>query len=161
MQTLMLVLHANWADAACRLWAESLAGYLSRPGPGAAGVGPDAHPFAEPAQALAETLAASGLVEGVALGEPGTLRLVLPADEQGPCPSDRMCALAGRDGSVAGGVRLRAVEIPVLQLRNEQALAALLALEERGPRGEVAFGHSLPFWMALARFVLELLADQR
>src|SRR5436309_5251549 len=148
----MHVLHLNWSSGALRIWAESLPGYLERrTAPGAV------HPYALAEAPLAASLAAAELLEVESLGEPGPLQLWLPTDDHGPRPSDRLSALAGQ-AIHDGRPRLQAFEIPALSLRNDQALAALLALEERGPHGEVAFGHDVPFWIAVARFVVELLA---
>jgi non-specific serine/threonine protein kinase len=153
----MLVLHVNWADGAFRLWGESLAGYAARESAAPAG---SAHPFAAPAEALAGSLHAAGLVAPEALAEHGVLALKLPGDEHGPRASDRLRALAGQDG-LNGSLCLRDVEVPALRLRNDHALAAVLGLEAHGPGDQVAFGHEVPFWIAVARFAVELLADQR
>ncbi len=153
----MLILHVNWAAGAFRLWAESLPEYVARASDAIPGA---AHPFAAPAERLAGSLVAAGLIEAEALADPGLLELSLPGDQYGPCASDRLRALTGQDG-LDGRMHLRDVEVPALCLRNDQALSAILGFEERGPGGELAFGHEVPFWIAVARFVIELLADQR
>ena len=57
--------------------------------------------------------------------------------------------------------RLRRISVPALGLRNDLALAAVLRLEDRGPTEGLEYSHAIPYWIAVARFVLELLADQR
>ncbi|MHC4220083.1 MAG: DEAD/DEAH box helicase, partial [Planctomycetota bacterium] len=94
------------------------------------------------------------------LGEPTSIRLRLPCEGTTPRPSDRLLGVLGAVGQPAGA-RLGSVETPVITLPNDQALAGVLRLEDRGPTGQVAFGRTLPWWFAVARFVLELLADQR
>ena len=180
----MLVLHVNWAQGALGLWAESRSAYLgvadctadagaSRPSGGSdstetsvqrIGVAqanpPAAHPFALLAGELAATLVAEDLLEPDAVGELGSMRLRLPCDPIGPRPSDRL-------GSAVGALdqptelRLGRFEIPTVALPNDQALSAVLRLEDRGPTDAIDFGHSLRYWITVARFVLELLADQR
>ncbi|MHC4217046.1 MAG: hypothetical protein ACYSU7_01185, partial [Planctomycetota bacterium] len=109
---------------------------------------------------LAATLDAAGLLEPHALGEPTSIRLRLPCEGTTPRPSDRLLGVLGAVGQPAGA-QLGTVETPVITLPNDQALAGVLRLEDRGPTGQVAFGRTLPWWFAVARFVLELLADQR
>jgi SNF2 family DNA or RNA helicase len=112
------------------------------------------------AEELARTLPATGLLERDALGETKTICLALPGDASGPVPSDRLRgAVEAVDRPTE--LRLHRCEVPTLELLNEHALSAVLQLEDRGPTGGVEFGHSLPYWIAVARFVVELLADQR
>ncbi|MHC4208307.1 MAG: DEAD/DEAH box helicase [Planctomycetota bacterium] len=152
----MLVLHVNWAQGALRLWAESLPAFLQMQAPQV----PAAHPFTAPAGVLAETLVAAALLEPQALGPPASLRLRLPSHAGRPRPSDRLLGVLGVIDQ-ADGLGLSPVEAPAVTLPNDQALAAVLRLEDRGPTAGIAFGRTLPWWFAVARFVLELLADQR
>ena len=158
----MLVLHVNWAGGGLRLWAESLSSFHGAPHDPAGTVAapPEVHPFAVQADILGRTLVGADLLDADRLGRSCTIRLRLPADSAAPRPSDRLSSAAGEIDS-DGVVGLRSVEIPALELANAHALAAVLRLEDRGPTDAIAFGHSLPWWIAVARFVLELLADQR
>ena len=118
------------------------------------------HPFAVDATVLRRTLLDADLLDEASLGAVAPIRLTLPCNLDTPCPSDRLSIAAGEvDSSTA--VELRPVAIPAVAIENAHALAAILRLEDRGPTDEIAFGHSLPWWIALARFVVELLEDQR
>jgi hypothetical protein len=152
----MLVLHVNWGDGGLRLWAESLPAFLSPASTQIDGV----HPFAAPPDELAGALAAAGLLEAQAFEGAGAVRLRLPCTGGRPRPSDRLLGILGALDR-PDEVRLETVETPAVTLANDQALAGVLRLEARGGSGEIAFGHTLPWWFALARFALELLADQR
>ena len=151
----MLVLHVNWAGDGLRLWAESLSVYH-----GTTTTDADTHPFAVDAAELSRTLIEADLIDEASLGACEPIRLMLPCNLESPCPSDRLSIAAGEVES-GTAVELRPVEIPAVALDNAHALAAVLRLEDRGPTDEIAFAHSLPWWIALARFVLELLEDQR
>ena len=151
----MLVLHVNWAGDGLRLWAESLSVYHAT-----TTIEADTHPFAVDAAELSRRLLDADLLDEASLGACEPIRLMLPCNVDAPCPSDRLSIAAGEvDSGVA--VELRTVEVPAVALDNVHALAAVLRLEDRGPTDDIAFGHSLPWWIALARFVLELLEDQR
>jgi hypothetical protein len=152
----MLVLHVNWADGALRLWAESLPAFLE---PQSSQVLAK-HPFAVPGDELAGALAAAGMLEPQALGPAAPIHLRLPCVGAHPCPSERLLGVLGAIEHAAD-IELAQIEAPAVTVPNDQALAAVLRLEDRGPTGQVAFGRSLPWWFAVARFVLELLADQR
>jgi non-specific serine/threonine protein kinase len=167
----MLVLHVNWVEASLRLWAESLEDYclwqqrgrdfggddgLQRAGPG----DPTPHPFALSPEALRRGLAEAELLGIEHLDGAGTAVVALPAGGAAPAPSDRLAAAAEQMGRHET-LRLDRFAVPALRVRSECALEAMLRLEDRGPTDAVAFGHAVPFWIAVARFVLELLADQR
>jgi hypothetical protein len=171
----MLVVHANWTRGALRLWAESLAahndaapvptngadaagGAVATAAPPRIALHPAAVPAARIREALAEIVDASGCLQAAT---DGSIRLRLPSEEGRPRPSDR---LAGVIGLMDGGADLALAtwEVPSLSFLNEEAIGALLSLEEQDPDGEdVCYGHSLRYWMTVARFVLELLVDQR
>ncbi len=157
----MQVLHVNWAEGALRLWSESLSAYAGmRRDPSAAAAGGDVHPFAVPSSELARGLIETERLEPEQLDESSTIHLRLPGDESGPRPSDRLSSAAG-EIERAAGAGLATFAVPAIGIRNEHALAAMLRLEDRGPADQIAFGHSLPYWIAVVRFVLELLVDQR
>ena len=151
----MLVLHVNWAGDGLRLWAESLSAYHAT-----TTIKANAHPFAVDAAVLRRTLLDADLLDAASLGAGAPIRLMLPCSFDTPCPSDRLSIAAGEIES-GTAAKLRPVEVPAVALENAHALAAVLRLEDRGPTDDIAFGHSLPWWIALARFVLELLEDQR
>ncbi len=157
----MLVLHLNWKERSLRLWAESLEAFAARaPRTGGGDDRPESHPFAAPAAELGAALVASGLLEAAHLDGHAAISLYLPSDGAGPAPSDRLAAAAEAMEQPAGLTAAR-YRVPALRVRGDVALEALLRLEDRGPQEGVAFGHEVPFWTAVARFVLELLADQR
>ena len=158
----MLVLHVNWAGGRLRLWAESLSAYLGTATDPSGGVAtmPGVHTFALDAEELRATLLDASLIDAEGLGEASTIRLRLPALAAATCPSDRLSSAAGEIEPDAL-VELRSVDVPALGLVNAHALATVLTLEDRGPTESIAFGHSLPWWIAVARFVIELLVDQR
>jgi superfamily II DNA or RNA helicase len=118
------------------------------------------HPFALPAAELARTLAASGLVDGDHVASDGTMALRLPTVDDRPLPSDRMRGVVGADDN-AGSPEITVFTVPRLRVRRAHALLALLRLEERGDAPPIEFGHSLRYWMMIARLVLEMLEDQR
>ncbi len=144
----MLVLHVNWAGDGLRLWAESLSDYRANTTFGA-----HTHAFAVDAAVLRQTLLDADLLDEPSLGAVAPIRLTLPCRLDTPCPSDRLSIAAGEVES-STAVELRPVEVPAVGLESAHALAAILRLEDRGPTDEIAFGHSLPRWIALARFFL-------
>ncbi len=162
----MLVLHVNWAEGALRLWGESLPAYLRRDADTPAIEPPDdaastlVHDFALGAAQLKDALLDQALLEPNAAGEERVIRFSLPGDDSGPRPSDQLAGVLGPLGSPAE-MRLLELEVPTLELRNDCALAAALRLEDIGPTDAVEFGQSLRYWIAVARYVLELIEDQR
>jgi non-specific serine/threonine protein kinase len=112
------------------------------------------------ADELRRALVEAGLLEAAHLGEEAPIQLHLPAGPEGPQPSDRLAAAAGRlDPPPAE--RLGSFSVATVRVREDRALEALLRLEDRAPAGAVAPGSDLRYWAALVRFVVELLADQR
>ncbi len=161
----MLILHANWADSGLRLWAESLEQYVrvepeGAPG-GSGGAGePSDHPFAVNGDELRSALQAEALVGAEHLDGADALELRLPSSDKAPMPSDRLASAA--EALESGRPRsLRAFRVPSIGVRSDCAIDALLRLEDRGQGSAVQFGHEMPWWIATARFLLELLADQR
>jgi hypothetical protein len=177
----MLVVHANWTGGALHLWAESLdalvrgqdefahAGGNGVDATGAVGGGATAtaattvtapdHPFSLSAAEFTAALGEAGHVNGAA-ADVGTLELRLPAVDGRPLPSDRLVGLVASDDR-RGEARLESFCVPSVTLRGDQAIATLLAMEDGGASASIDFGHALRYWMTVARFVLELLADQR
>src|SRR5579862_5781833 len=108
----MRVIHGIWARDALCLWAEDPGPRaLARPGPSAAG--PPAHPFACPAAALADLLAALPDPAGEAAGKAARdeLTLLLPSTGKPATPlaSEIGAPLAGR-----GRLALARWRVPVL-----------------------------------------------
>jgi len=164
----MLVVHANWTDGALRLWAESLELCLANdrsPAPVAAEASEAVakrHTFVLPTSELRQVLA-SACPEGWSAGpidESCELHLQLPHSDAGPRPSDRLAGVVGAPARNRE-IRLERCIVRCLTIRNEDAIAMLLGLESNGDGEGIEFGHSLRYWMTVARFVLELLEDQR
>ena len=182
----MLVLHANWMDGELRLWGESLETYVSAPRRRSA-QSATLHDFALQAHELrAQLLEARILPDGftiAAADQPPVLRLQMPCDSSGPRPSQRLArfdeirsasnevvALAESNGEstmVDTAVDLQEdcwlgeFDVESLALPNDRALEALLRLENRKWTGVIEFSDSVRYWIAVARFVIDLLADQR
>jgi hypothetical protein len=174
----MLVVHANWVHEALHLWAESLEACVRMSEHGHGGPG-DQHPPASGAVSAPSTIAASTPPHPFA-AEPDDLKTVLadaalrngelaaydahelrlPADDTGPRPSDRLAGVVSKPIDDEP-LRLDTFSIPGLRIRPDRTISTLLALEDAGPPEGVEFGRSLIYWMRVARFVLELLADQR
>ena len=165
----MLILHANWSDGALSVWAEALEAYVSEPG--AVGVEADggpatavaapalAHPFTVPAETVIDALVARSVVTDAGELVPVRKRLRLPSNGQ-PKPSARLAGLV----SAADSIDLPTLQpwsVEAVQVPPDETLAMLLRLEDLGPDESIDLGHDLRFWIAVARFVIELLADQR
>ena len=186
----MLVLHGNWTEGRLRLWAESLPLYLlNRPAElDASGAIEDGdqtgelwssgeltavlaprraaivHPFAMPAANLAAWLESLGALNCAALEPATTIRLRLPCDASGPRPSDRLSSAVGL-GEQGWTAWLEPFEVACVPLSPGRALDSLLQLEMLAASttsgGTIELGHSIRYWFAVARFILDLLADQR
>lgn len=164
-----LILHANWNDGALRLWGESYEAYAARVAliaaggngcvdqPSASGV---LHPFAANANQLSEALTRHQLIGVAETFDAASLRLKLPRDANGPMPSERLAGLSG-SADDSDGLWLDVYEVNCLAIPNDQSIDLLLRIEDMGQQQGVMFGHSVRYWIAVARFVLELLVDQR
>ena len=137
----MLVVQAGWVPGTDRpgrlaLWAERAT--TGEVAPSRARRRP--HPFAEPAEALAEILgeAVDGAVEE-------TLTLLLPGTSRGPVPSPETGIEAA-----ARGVRLAEWTVPALLVPGEAALAALAGLADPDPDGPWQPAASLRYLSVLA-----------
>ena len=175
----MLVVHANWSAAALHLWAESLDGYVAMLETRAAGAGPErldergpdaaaaesaaAHPFALTGEELAACFAARpdcDLVNGHRAAAGGSVHLRLPTARARPLASDRLAGVIAAEEE-SPDAHLGVFRVPSLAIAGGDAIGVLLALEDAGPTSDIEFSHGLRYWMAVARFVLELLLDQR
>lgn len=129
------------------------------------------HPFAASAQELLNRLHDAGLLpengDDPSPASPSVpfplLDVIaprLPRDQAGPWPSDRLARTAGGIESPTDPF-LDAIEIPCVALPNHRALPLLLALEDRQPASRIELGGSMRFWIAVAKFITDLLANQR
>ncbi|MHC4947568.1 MAG: SNF2-related protein [Planctomycetota bacterium] len=178
----MLVVHANWTRGGLALWAESVEGWLHRPPAapiGGAGDGrleaahdaggvaappaPPAtrvHPYASTAAELSDRLADAQVLPTGAAAGPATVVLRLPGDDGRPWPSDRLA-------SIVGGVDhhddpwLASWEIDALGLDASAALEVAMRLESLERVGGLEAASSLRYWTFVARFVVDLLVEQR
>lgn len=150
--------------------------------------GPTRHPFSLRASELLEALAEAGLslsdAEGADGGAPAAtvapLRLWLPGDQHGPWPSVRLSSMLGLDQHDETPLPIL-VEVEAIAVSAAALLPVLTAIESRmadlaehevtthhhslsggaAPPNELRFGHGFRFWVAAARFALDLLEDQR
>jgi superfamily II DNA or RNA helicase len=186
----MLVLHANWMDGSLHLWGEVLEQYVARRGAAAVAAASDApnvraqpHHFALGAAELRDLLSSAGAMgadaRATSAGDhrPGEIRLQLPCDWQGPRPSDVLARLAegaaGEDGGEPGrgGDRqehaldpyLGQVVIETVAVPAAGVIDALLRLEQAPALQErtIELGQDARYWIAVATFIADLLADQR
>ncbi len=150
----MLILHANWYEGGLCLWAESTERFAEHSAEA------EFHPFAMESHPLREALVKADLLTPEAVDDVGSLRMRLPSSGSRPQPSDRLASTLGRIEDNAG-VALLETKVPCLRLSSAQAAATMLRMEDAAPSADVRFGASLRYWADVARFVLELLADQR
>lgn len=163
-----LILHANWNGGELRLWAESHAAFAEvsasvRAQVAGAGEGAsptNGHPFAAAAGEITEALRYHKLLNGLENLEAVEFPLRLPTSRTGPLPSDRLAALPSL-AEDADELWLDQFHVTGVRIPSDAAIALLLRIEDRGQSETLEFGHSLRYWIAVARFVLELLVDQR
>ena len=170
----MLVLHANWTGGSLRLWGESLNSYrefrrsmaaIPKPHPNGSAI--SAHQFVATVDQVA--MAIGPLSNLLSSTSDSSFSIRLPRTAHGPCPSDRL-SRAALDGELSenGDTPEANVDpwlgdftVPAIQIAPAQVLEFLLRLNEIRSRASVDWGHAVRYWMAVADFVLELLADQR
>jgi hypothetical protein len=160
----MLLLHAHLSDGSLTLWAESLERFLSNahaptaaPAATADHASTQSHPFATSAQDLSSALRA------LAIEAPHTTTVAplrLPAARDRIQPSDRLAGLAAAVLELDDAA-LTTVHVPAIIIAPEHALQVLIALDGSAARDTIALSHDVEYWIAVAGFVLELLADQR
>jgi hypothetical protein len=175
----MLVLHANWTAGTLCVWGEEPGAYARlaeraleagearrrprRDDSPVAVAEPAAslhHPFAVSAGALRSKLEEIGIMAADDAATPGTLGLRLPTGPRGPCPSDRLASMTA-DPAEDERESLETWTIPCLTLDPADVCGVLLRLESAGLDGGIELDHSLRYWIDVARFIVELLADQR
>jgi superfamily II DNA or RNA helicase len=163
----MLVLHANWTEGALRLWGETRSPGGVRTldedhaGNGVATVVASAtltHPFAADTLVLRQALVQATVIDPEHACDEAMVPLRLPCDSTGPRRSERFQAITGDDDVTVG---FGTFHVPALGIRGDEALATLLRIEDRLPIDGVEAGHDLAWWVAVSRFLVELLADQR
>jgi len=122
------------------------------------------HPYVIETQQVAESLTAhlreSRFAQTEALAA-DVLHLLLPSDIDGPRPSERLASMASGAHTDAADAWLKAWRVPTLRVDPGRVFDVALALEETGPSEAIDFGHSLRYWLAVVRFGLDLLIDQR
>ena len=183
----MLVLHANWADNSLHLWAESVEGYCaekmatdasvknranyagiqSTPVQDQSGTiavagesAISAHPFAATSEGLSHSLMETGQFDPESLREMGTIELELPGDRHDPWPSDRLAGFVGVD-EPPDDPCLSPWRVETLRLSPGRTLEMLLGMENLLSDRRMLHGHAVRFWIVVARFVVDLLEDQR
>jgi superfamily II DNA or RNA helicase len=154
----MRVVHANWSDGALCLWGED----ADRARASMAAV-PGTHPFASSVKDLGAALGAVAPHGTV----PGTLTVLLPHGQMhhARCtlPSVRLSALLGVIPPDEDALTLEPVEVPCLRVPAIEAIPFLLRVIDaaEAPGAAFATGHMMRWWRALARFAVDLIADQR
>ncbi|MDG2291214.1 MAG: DEAD/DEAH box helicase, partial [Phycisphaerales bacterium] len=176
---MMVVLHANWHRGSLHLWGESARRFVLLPDRGterveAVSEGSTAtatvaiekltdragHSYAIPADELRSLLCSElGLSEDV-LSDSDEMELRLPRDLLGPWPSDRLSsAVGGIDGYQDAW--LGSFVVPTVRLAADDPIGGLLAMARQERTPGIEQGHSIKWFISVARFVLELLSDQR
>ena len=172
---MLVVLHANWHQGSLHVWGESAHRFVLLPD---RGTGDDAvegggtavaidkitdraaHSYAVDSSELRELLTTLCGVSNDLIEDAQDIDLRLPRDLLGPWPSDRLGnAVGGIDGMQDAW--LGSFSIPTVRLSVDDPIIGLLALERCRRIAGVEFGHSIPWFISVARFVLELMADQR
>ncbi|MDG2200669.1 MAG: DEAD/DEAH box helicase [Phycisphaerales bacterium] len=173
---MLVVLHANWHNGSVHVWGESAERFVLIPVHDGSASSPDGdggcavveqtlvqereHVYALSASELKAVLLETCGLSATRFAGEDSIRLRLPRDLLGPWPSDRL-------GSVVGGVDhqqdawLGEFNIPTLRLSGEDPLGSMLELDHVVHAARIQCGHSIPYVASLARFILELLSDQR
>jgi len=156
----MIVLHANWSDAALHVWGEQAFGRPQEPAePG--GAEAPAHPFGADASALR---AALGSILPLFQTTPaGAIALRLPTAGGRPVASPRIAHALGHAAAdeESPDVALARWRVETLALPAGAAARALDALEDAALEGRAALGPSVAFFGAAARLARALLAEER
>jgi len=177
---MLVVLHANWYQGSLHLWGESARKFVLLPDrdtPVRASKGDTSerptraeaidritdlsvHPYAITGIELDGLLRGEcGISDGM-LRDVSTIELRLPRDLLGPWPSDRLA-------SAVGGIEARQdtwlgpFAVPTIKIAPEDLLGNLLEFSDVISGKGIEHGHSINWFNSVARFVLELMADQR
>jgi len=146
----VLVIHALWREGLL-LWGEDSTRPRSAPRPGRAARGAADHPFAAPAEVLAEVLPA---------GRAETTELMLPT--RGGVPVDSPELVREEPGAERGALTLAAWRVPALRYDADDALLALTDLsivDEKA--GDVILGAATRHLMQVAAFAADLVSRGR
>jgi hypothetical protein len=153
----MLVLHAVWDNARFYLWAESSVLPLTIPasrGRQAKKPKPKPHPFSVPKEMLRDEMVA---IFGQTPSGTETRIFRLPGTKRGPLPSPW---LVRDDSGIEQPSGLFPWYIDALAFDPFAAFNLLLDLPVHPPHG-IVFASSLKFWVAAARFSLEIIAREQ
>jgi SNF2 family DNA or RNA helicase len=153
----MLVLHAVWDNARFYLWAESSVLTLTIPasrGRQAKKPKPRPHPFSVPKEMLRDEMVA---IFGQTPSGTETRIFRLPGTKRGPLPSPW---LVRDDSGIEQPSGLFPWYIDALAFDPFAAFNLLLDLPVHPPHG-IVFASSLKFWVAAARFSLEIIAREQ
>ncbi len=157
----MRVVHANWTGGGLHLWVER--------GADGGAPGEGMHPRSENSDVV------GGVLEGVASGEAGRIRLRLPTVSGAPVASERLVHAVGAADADLSTETLEEWEVATLRLDAAGALAALEPLEDRSARQRERLGaerdddpdpallvsDSVRFYAAAARLARSFVAQQR
>ena len=171
---MLVVLHANWQNGSVHVWGESAERFVLIPGHDADGrtdgstecavaeplVQEREHLYALTPLELKRILLETCGFDADRIDGEDTMRLRLPRDLLGPWPSDRL-------GSVVGGVEheqdawLGEFDVPTIRFKGGDLPASVLQLERLVRSARIQCGQSVQYLASSAKFVLELLSDQR
>ncbi|MDG1898832.1 MAG: DEAD/DEAH box helicase [Phycisphaerales bacterium] len=173
---MLVVLHANWHNGSVHLWGESDERFVLIPvheGTGASApqdggtavvdqtlVQSREHVYALSVDELRGVLEDACGLDAARFDGGDSIRLRLPRDLLGPWPSDRL-------GSVVGGVEhqqdawLGEFDVPTMRVSGEDLVGSVLEIDRAIRRANLQYGQSIQYIGSTARFVLELLSDQR
>ncbi len=158
---------------------ERTAGACAAEGGTATAVSPQSivHPFAASAAAIRTALRHAKLTGDEDLGDDDSASLSLPfwlppgATDAGagvPVPSDRAADLLSLDDEARLEAYAGQVTVPTVSLKADRLLPTLLKVDVvmhdahgGGLSSELALGHDVTYWSAVASFAVELLEDQR
>jgi SNF2 family DNA or RNA helicase len=171
----MLVLHAFWSRNRLNLWAEDSARALATDTDDS--TAPLVHPYAAEPAAIRAALVAGGFAGERDFGADGVETLTLPfwvppqARERGtslPMPGDRLAGILAIDEDLRLEAHAATSRVPCVTLPPAAALATLVrmstadhAVPVPGVSGGLAIGVDVRYWTATARFLADLLVDQR
>jgi hypothetical protein len=160
----LLIIHGVWAYGALQVWAEDSAlPAHAPPRPGRPSRAPRPHPFAVPADELADALAAAGAADLARKAVDDELTMRLPSSADGPLASPdlvRPSAEALPDAPAARRIALAPWRVPALVFEAPAAIALLPALAGLDP-GDLTAGGSIGYLAAVARFADDLVMRGR
>ena len=171
----MLVLHAFWSRGRLNLWAEDSARALVAEIEGTET--PIPHPYAAEPAAIRAALQSAGFAEESDFSPDSVETLTLPfwvpphVRERGlslPMPGDRLAGILSIDEDLRLEAHAATARVPCVTLPPGPALEVLVrmstadhAVPVAGVSGGLAIGVDVRYWTATARFLADLLADQR